>query len=77
MVGSAQVSSSSDCEGEAQVLESPLSGSSSMNSSAAEAVFDSPRYLSTRMVLKQYRAGCTTKLYRSLPAEVFLFSLID
>ena len=37
--------------------------------------FDSPPYLSTRMVLKQHRAGCTTNIYRSLPAEFFLFSL--
>ena len=37
--------------------------------------FDSPRYLSTRMVLKQHRPGCTTNLYRSLPAEMFLFLL--
>ena len=77
MAGSSPASSNSDSEGEALVLESPLSGSSSMNSSASQAVFDSPRYLSTRMVLKQHRAGCTTNLYRSLPAEGFLFSLND
>ena len=38
MAGSSPASSNSDSEGEALVLESPLSGSSSMNSSAAEAV---------------------------------------
>ena len=37
MAGSSPASSNSDSEGEALELESPLSGSSSMNSSAAEA----------------------------------------
>ena len=38
MAGSSPASSNSDSEGEALELESPLSASSSMNSSAAEEV---------------------------------------
>ena len=63
-------SSHSGSEGAALVFESPLSETSSVNASAvdAEILLDSPRFLSTRMVL----IGCTTKRCRFiLLAKVF------
>ena len=63
MAGSSPASSNSDSEGEALVSESPLSGNSSMNSSAAEAV------IFIRLTpISLDDDGFDKNLYRSLPA---------
>ena len=63
MAGSSPASLNSDSEGEALVSESPLSGSSSMNSSAAEAV------ISIRLTPISFdEDGFEKTLYGSLPA---------
>ena len=75
MAGSSPASSNWVSEGEALVLKSPLSGSSSMNSSAAEAVIFirlAPMSSDKDGFETTYRAGCTTNLHRALPAVVLL-----
>ena len=70
VAGLLPASSISDSE---LMSDSLVSDFSSLNFSAAEAVILSglPRYISTRMVLKENLTGCTKNPCGSPPAEVF------